>query len=177
MNAIHRLFSLLLCATTAMLWLLANAYAQSKDTKACAMLTGSFSPHGPVQNSAADPLGQMIQRKIHAACLQTRGKQGASRMTTLRTGTNTTNAGTFVTFDVPGANFTLPEAINNSGAIAGVYQDAGGLGRSFLRTSDGTITPFDPPGAVCNPSIFPGICNLSEGINPAGTIAGIWRLL
>jgi hypothetical protein len=48
------------------------------------------------------------------ACLQTRGKQGASRMTAPgQTGTNTTNAGTFVTFNVPGSIFTAATAINN----------------------------------------------------------------
>ena len=151
--------------------------ARATPPNTCAILAGTFTSNSPTRINAADQLHLVIQRKIYAACLQTRGKQGASRMTTSRVGTNTTNAGTFVTFDVPGANFTQPASINNSGAIAGSYQDAGGLGRSFLRTSDGTITPFDPPGAVCNPSIFPGICNLSEGINPAGTIAGIWRLL
>ena len=141
----------------------------------CAVLAAGFAPNLSMRFNAADPLHQTMQRKIYAACLQTRGKQGASRMTTSRVGTNTTNAGTFVTFDVPGANFTQPASINNSGAIAGSYQDAGGLGRSFLRTSDGTITPFDAPGATCSPT--QNFCSFSYGINPAGTIAGIWRLL
>jgi uncharacterized membrane protein len=120
-----------------------------------------------MQINAAD---QMIQRKILAACLQTRGKQGASRMTTPRAGTNTTNAGTFVTFDVPGAIMTNPNSINNSGAITGVSIDAGGLLHSFLRTSVGTINPFDPPGATCSPT--QNFCSFSFGINPAGTIVG-----
>jgi uncharacterized membrane protein len=114
----------------------------------------------------------MIQRKIYTACLQTHGKQGV-RITTPRAGTNTTNAGTFVTFDVPGASSTAPNAINNSGATTGRYTDAGGLTHSFLRTSDSTFTPFDPPGVVCNPSTPPSVCSVSYGINPAGTIAGV----
>ena len=120
-----------------------------------------------MQINAAD---QMIQRKILAACLQTRGKQGASRMTTPRAGTNTTNAGTFGTFDVPGTIMTNPNSINNSGAITGAYVDAGGLIHSFLRTSDGTLTPFDAPGATCSPT--QNFCSFSFGINPAGTIVG-----
>jgi hypothetical protein len=147
--------------------------ARATTPNTCAILARSFTSNGPTQINAADQLHQMIQRKVYAACLQKRGKQGALRMTTPRAGTSTTNAGTFVTFDVPGAISTNPAAINNPGAITGSYTDAGGLTRSFLRTSDGTITPFDPPGAKCNPSIPPSICSLSYGINPAGTIAGI----
>src|SRR5215471_14377395 len=98
MNAIHRIFSFLLRATTAMLWLLASAYAQSKDTKTCAILASGFTPNVPAQIKAADHLHQMIQSKIYAAGLQTRGKQGASRMTAPgQPGTNSTNAGAFVT--------------------------------------------------------------------------------
>src|SRR5215472_14208220 len=176
MNSIHRIFSFLLCATTAMLWLLAGAYAQSKDTKICAILAGSFTPNVPTQIKAADQLHLMIQRKIYAACLQTRGKQGASRTTAPgQARTNTTNAGTFVTFDVPGSTFTNSAAINNPGAVTGSYSGAlGDVGfgiHSFLRTSDGTITPFDPPGTTCNP-FTNNFCSSAAGINPAGTIVG-----
>jgi hypothetical protein len=114
-----------------------------------------------------------IQSKIYAACLQTRGKQGASPMTAPgRLGTKTTNAGTFVTFDVPGAKITLPTAINNSGAVAGHYFDAEFLIHSFLRTSDSTITPFDPPGTSgCSPSTQT-FCSSAGGITPDGTVVG-----
>jgi len=77
MNTIHRLFSFVLCATTAMLLLLANVYAQSKDINTCAMLAGSLTPNISMQIKAADQLHQMIQRKIYAACLQTRGSKEA----------------------------------------------------------------------------------------------------
>jgi hypothetical protein len=167
MNAIHRLFSFLLCATTAILWLFANAYAQSKDTKTCAILAGTLFPNISMQINTADQAHQMIQRKVYAACLQARGKQRASRMTAPgQPGTNTTNAGTFVTFDVPGATITGPRAINNSRATTGGYLDAGGF-HSFLRSSDGTITPFDPPGATCQFE-----CSTAVGITPEGTIVG-----
>ena len=171
MNAIDRLFSFLLCATTAMLWLLASAYAQSKDTKLCAILAGGFGPNISMQITAADKLHQMVESKIYAACLQTRRKQGASRMTAPgHPGTNTTNADTFVAFDVPGSSSTNPTAINNPGAITGYFADAGSDIHSFLRTSDDTITPFDPPGTTCNST--DSFCSLAVGITPDGTIVG-----
>jgi len=125
--------------------------ARATTPNTCAVLARGFAPYSPMQINATDQLHQTIQRKIYAACLQTRGKPGASRMTTPRAGTNTTNAGTFVTFDVPGAISTGPNSINNSGAITGGYFDAGGLLHSFLRTSDGTITPFDAPAPHAAP--------------------------
>jgi hypothetical protein len=150
-----------------------SALATTPNT--CAILASSFSPYGPVQINAPDQLHQMIESKIYAACLQTRGKQGASRMTAPgQAGTkNTTNAGAFVTFDVPGTTFTNPLAINNPGAVTGSYSgvlgDVGLSIHSFLRTSDGTITPFDPPGATSIGSTFGSI---PSGITPDGTIVG-----
>src|SRR5215469_12013656 len=110
--------------------------ARATTPNTCAVLAAGFAPNISMRINAADQLHQTIQRKIYAACLQTRGKQGASRTTTPRAGTSTTNAGTFVTFDVPGAISTNPNAINNPGTITGHYIDAGGLTHSFLRTSD-----------------------------------------
>src|SRR5215472_10772996 len=145
--------------------------ARATTPNTCAMLANT--PNSRMQIKAAD---QMIQRKIYAACLQTRGKQGASRTTAPgQARTNTTNAGAFVTFDVPGSTFTNSAAINNPGAVTGSYSGAlGDVGfgiHSFLRTSDGTITPFDPPGTTCNPSTN-NFCSSAAGINPAGTIVG-----
>ena len=79
--------------------------ASATTPNTCAMIAGSFTSNSPKQISTADPLHQVIQRKIYAACLQTRGKLGASRMTAPgQTGTNTTNAGKFVAFNVPGSD-------------------------------------------------------------------------
>jgi hypothetical protein len=44
--------------------------------------------------------------------------------------------------------------------------DVRGVGHGFLRTSDGTITVFDPPGSVGTSG---------NAINPAGTIVGIFE--
>src|SRR6516164_3387774 len=90
--------------------------ARATTPNTCAILAGSFTSNSPTQINATDQFLQTIQSKIYAACLQARGKQGASRMTTPPAGTNTTNAGSFVTFDPPGSTITNPDAINNSGA-------------------------------------------------------------
>jgi hypothetical protein len=78
--------------------------------------------------------------------------------------------GAFTTFDVPGAG-TRPgqgtaqfgAAINPAGATTGNYSDANGVFHGFLRTHDGTISTFDPPGSVFT---FPA------SINPAAMITG-----
>jgi len=61
--------------------------------------------------------------------------------------------GKFTTFDSPGAdttpgdfNGTLPNAINDAGAITGVYYDVSGAGHGFLRSPEGGFTTFDVPG-------------------------------
>jgi len=95
-----------------------------------------------------------------------------------QTGTNTTNAGTFVTFNVPGSIQTAATAINNpatavtGGYISGTDDDpATILFHSFLRTSDGTLTPFDPPGTACTP-VTSNFCSNGVGITPDRTIVG-----
>src|SRR5450759_772632 len=58
-------------------------------------------------------------------------------------------------FDAPGAGTgagqgTQPayvSGMNPAGAVSGWYFDANGVYHGFLRTSDGTITEFDAPGA------------------------------
>jgi hypothetical protein len=72
---------------------------------------------------------------------------------------------TFITFDVPGAVFTIPIFINPMGTITGSYTDANFLTHGFVRAPDGAFTTFDAPGAVNG--TFP-----SGGITPNGTITG-----
>jgi uncharacterized repeat protein (TIGR03803 family) len=92
--------------------------------------------------------------------------------------------GTFTTFDVPGANPATSSSsafnpiyhgfgvsINDTGAIAGAYLDADGVGHGFLRATDGTFTSFDAPGAGTTGS-YPGTFGFT--INAAGTIAGVY---
>jgi len=84
---------------------------------------------------------------------------------------------TFVVFDAPGSTCelgfpfcTTPVAINTAKTVTGYYADTNGALHGFVRASDGTITAFDGPGAVC-PSFF-STCTEPVGINPAGAITG-----
>jgi len=94
----------------------------------------------------------------------------------------------FTTFDPPnlattqttnGNSGTLPTAINTAGVIAGTYTDANGARHSFVRTADGTITPFDPAGTDTSPCASSGTGKLlcgsgALGINDAGDIVGAY---
>ena len=79
--------------------------------------------------------------------------------------------GTITTFDAPGAGTGSGEGtfvetptggINPAGEITGDSCDAVTC-HGFLRTPDGTITTFDPPGSTLTNG---------NGINPAGAITG-----
>ena len=61
--------------------------------------------------------------------------------------------GKFTTFDSPGAdtnpgdfNGTLPNAINDAGAITGIYYDVNNVGHGFVRSPEGAFASFDVPG-------------------------------
>jgi hypothetical protein len=63
--------------------------------------------------------------------------------------------GKFTTFDSPDAdttpgdgNGTLPNAINDAGAVTGAYYDVYSVGHGFLRSPEGSFTTFDPPGSL-----------------------------
>jgi hypothetical protein len=83
-------------------------------------------------------------------------------------------AGGFITFDAPGAGTgpffqgTFPAGINQAGDITGGYTDANGVGHSFVRASNGTLTTFDVPG---------GTSSGGGAINPAGSVAGSYVYL
>ena len=87
--------------------------------------------------------------------------------------------GKFTTFDAPGAGTgagqgTSPEwngSINAAGAISGDYTDANGLGHSFVRAPDGTISEFEAPGAATGNDL-PG--TQAYAINAAGAAAGAY---
>ena len=81
--------------------------------------------------------------------------------------------GSITTFDAPDAGtslgqgtlVTFGDGINSDGAIAGGYADANGVGHAFVRTPDGAIITFDPPGSVFTDN---------SGINPAGTVTSFY---
>lgn len=75
----------------------------------------------------------------------------------------------WVTFDVPQAGpiGTYPSAINDVGEIAGNYNDATAAQaqHGFLRSADGALVSFDPPGSqLTNPN----------GLNNLGTVVGYY---
>lgn len=87
-------------------------------------------------------------------------------------------AGTFITFDAPGAcgtpvfpGCTYPVAINPAGVILGYSVDANGMPHGFLRDSSGTFTSFDVSGAVAySANFFEG--NPASSLNPQGEATG-----
>jgi hypothetical protein len=74
-----------------------------------------------------------------------------------------------ITFDVPGAcqnsssPCITPLAINQAGAVTGVYIDITNVGHAFLRDPDGSITKIDPPGSQGAEAV---------GIDSSGEITG-----
>jgi hypothetical protein len=82
--------------------------------------------------------------------------------------------GEFTTIDAPGASSvaafgygTLPESINDAGAVTGHYADEHGVIHGFLRSPSGKLTSFDAPGAA-----GPGWGTFADSINDAGAITG-----
>jgi hypothetical protein len=76
--------------------------------------------------------------------------------------------GKFTSFEAPDAdtnaqdfNGTLPNAINDAGAIAGVYYDVNNVAHGFLRGPEGGMTTFDPPGSTAT---IPIAINLESDI-------------
>ncbi len=70
---------------------------------------------------------------------------------------------TFVNIDYPGAYQTIPEAVNDNGAVVGYYLDTQyGNYHGFLY-SGGTYTTIDDPAGATFP----------EGINNSGVISGL----
>jgi hypothetical protein len=63
--------------------------------------------------------------------------------------------------------------INTAGEITGSYSDDNGVMHGFLGVANGTITPFDAPGAgTAGTSLLPGTDSAS--INDAGDITGTY---
>jgi hypothetical protein len=63
--------------------------------------------------------------------------------------TQLSSAGKFTTFVIPDAP-AGPQvtAMNLAGEVVGTYFDSTGGGHSFLRTPDGRVVTYDPPGAI-----------------------------
>jgi uncharacterized membrane protein len=74
-------------------------------------------------------------------------------------------AGTYSSFDYPGAADTWAWGLNNEGAIVGYYDDSGSNATHGFLLSGGTYTSIDVPGAVETIAI---------GINDLGDIVGVY---
>ncbi len=73
----------------------------------------------------------------------------------------------FVFFNVPGAEYTQADGVNEKGEATGTYLEAGsGLKPGFVRTRDGNFFSFSVAG-----SRYTGI----NTINPAGWMAGCFE--
>jgi hypothetical protein len=76
--------------------------------------------------------------------------------------------GKFTSFEAPGSdltpgdfNGTTPNAINDAGAITGVYYDVQNVAHGFLRSPEGGMTTFDPPGSTAT---IPIALNLESAV-------------
>ena len=78
-----------------------------------------------------------------------------------------TAAGTFTSFDVPGAIGTYALDINASGAIVGRFTDSDGMDHGFLRDKTGAIETIDFPGSVFT---------AAAAINDRGDLVGMYAL-
>lgn len=73
-------------------------------------------------------------------------------------------AGNLEELEIPGATLTTANAINDLGAITGIYQLGSTNNRGFVRDSSGTFTfPIDYPGATST---------TTRGINSDGSVVG-----
>lgn len=76
----------------------------------------------------------------------------------------------FTSFTYPGSLFTYPNDMNALGAITG-FCNVGFVNHGFVRSPDGTLTSFDPPGAGTMPHMGQGTFPFS--INLFGAITGL----
>jgi hypothetical protein len=76
--------------------------------------------------------------------------------------------GTTTTFAPPGAVNAYAIAINNVGAVAGWYYDAGSVRHGFLRDAAGTIAVIEAPGA--GNQLRSG--TMVDSVNDAGYVSG-----
>jgi hypothetical protein len=79
--------------------------------------------------------------------------------------------GVFTVFDAPGAGTgyqqgTLPNSINDAGAITGYYLDADASSHGFVRGPSGPVETSDAPPASGTSGTY------AYNINNAGAIAG-----
>jgi len=84
--------------------------------------------------------------------------------------------GTYTIFDPPqaGGHSSLAEAINDSGAVVGIYRDANLVRHGYLRQPDGTFVSFDDPNAAQLPLSATSLGTDPRGINANGAVVGFY---
>ena len=107
----------------------------------------------------------MYASRIHAGALRNGIVAISAVLAVITSGASAQPAGNgWLTIDVPGAISTEAAAINGHHVIAGDYVTTGSVDHGFVRTPDGTLTPFDDPASTGS--------TLVSGINLSGTIVG-----
>jgi hypothetical protein len=86
-------------------------------------------------------------------------------------------SGTVTIFSVNSATTSACYALNDAGTAVGYYADSAGVYHGWMRTSTGTITTIDVPGAATTPGTAPcGTASVAGtvvlGINAAGYVSG-----
>lgn len=79
-------------------------------------------------------------------------------------------SGALTSIKVPGASSTLPEGINDSGVISGIYYNGGAFG--FIRDVAGNFTSFNVPGEEAPGTEGFGINNQNQILVYSQSIAG-----
>ena len=72
-------------------------------------------------------------------------------------------AGTYTSFNYPGAVFSEAFDVNTNGDIVGIYEDTSGVFHGFLL-SGGTYTPIDFPGATYTQALAFAKCMRSQRV-------------
>jgi hypothetical protein len=84
--------------------------------------------------------------------------------------------GTFIKFEAPGADITIPfngtspTSLNDSGVITGYDYDVNEVAHGFVRSAIGKFQTFDAPGADTTPGDFNG--TIPVNINELGLVTG-----
>jgi hypothetical protein len=79
-------------------------------------------------------------------------------------GGGTVSPKSFITFDVPGGQYTTPSSINFEGDVTGYFFDINFVQHGFIRSHDGKVVSFDVSGDVNG--VYP------VAINDFGVVAG-----
>jgi len=70
-------------------------------------------------------------------------------------------------FNVPNANSTVANSVNDNGVIVGFWQNTNGNDLAFERDASGNITTFSAPN--------PNLVTDAVQINNSGRIVGAWE--